>query len=80
MIGDPPSPTVRECARIFAGAIAGCYVPGTHQPILPPSALAHEFPDVLLLLAWNHAEEIRERESTFTARGGRFITPHSGDF
>lgn len=58
----------------------GCYVPGTHQPILPPSALSHEAPDVLLLLAWNHAEEIREREAAFMARGGRFITPHSGGY
>lgn len=58
----------------------GCFVPGTHQPILPPAALATERPDVLLLLAWNHAEEIRAREAAFLARGGRFLTPHSGGF
>jgi hypothetical protein len=39
-----------------------------------------EKPDVLLLLAWNHAQEIMERESAFTARGGRFLTPHLREF
>jgi hypothetical protein len=56
----------------------GCFIPGTHQPIFPTSALERERPDVLLLLAWNHAEEVRARESAFLARGGRFIAPHSG--
>jgi novobiocin biosynthesis protein NovU/D-mycarose 3-C-methyltransferase len=54
----------------------GLHVPGTHQPILPPRALADEVPDVLLLLAWNHADEIVGRETAFKARGGRFLTPH----
>jgi methylation protein EvaC len=53
----------------------GLHVPGTHQPILPPSALAEQNPDVLLLLAWNHAEEIVAREQAFKARGGQFLTP-----
>ena len=56
----------------------GCFVPGTHQPILTPAALERERPDVLLLLAWNHAEEVRAREAAFLARGGRFLMPHSG--
>jgi len=54
----------------------GWCIPGTRQPILPPSALESRRPDVLLLLAWNHAQEILNRESAFRARGGRFITPH----
>ena len=54
----------------------GWHVPGTHQPILEPAAMASECPDVLLLLAWNHAQEIIERESAFLARGGRILTPH----
>ena len=54
----------------------GLYVPGTHQPVLPPMALEAGRPDVLLLLAWNHAEEIMEREPAFRARDGRFLTPH----
>lgn len=54
----------------------GWHIPGTHQLIVPPSALAKEAPDVLLLLAWNHAAEIVSREADFLARGGRFLTPH----
>jgi methylation protein EvaC len=53
----------------------GLHVPGTHQPILPPARLAEEHPDVLLLLAWNHAAEIIEREAGFRKRGGKFLTP-----
>jgi novobiocin biosynthesis protein NovU/D-mycarose 3-C-methyltransferase len=56
----------------------GFHVPGTHQPILPPSALADARPDALLLLAWNHAKEITERESAFIAAGGKFLLPHGG--
>jgi novobiocin biosynthesis protein NovU/D-mycarose 3-C-methyltransferase len=58
----------------------GWHVPGTHQPILPPEALDREKPDVVLLLAWNHAKEIIERERAFTARGGKFLTPHLQEF
>lgn len=54
----------------------GWHVPGTHQPILPPEAMKIHNPDVLLLLAWNHADEIERRESAFLARGGEIITPH----
>lgn len=54
----------------------GLHVPGTHQPILPSSALVDQRPDVVLLLAWNHAEEIVQREAAFRERGGRFLTPH----
>lgn len=58
----------------------GWHVPGTHQPILPPSAMEAQKPDVLLLLAWNHAAEILERESAFRARGGKILTPHLQEF
>ena len=54
----------------------GLHIPGTHQLIRPTSALEDEDPDMLLLLAWNHAEEIVSREHDYRARGGRFLTPH----
>ncbi len=54
----------------------GWHVPGTHQLILPPEAMQSEQPDVLLLLAWNHAAEIQQRESAFAGRGGIFLLPH----
>ncbi|HTW95417.1 MAG TPA: class I SAM-dependent methyltransferase [Tepidisphaeraceae bacterium] len=58
----------------------GWHVPGTHQVILPPAAMETQQPDVALLLAWNHAKEIVEREAAFKKRGGRFITPHLQEF
>ncbi len=53
----------------------GLHVPGTHQVISSPAALATLNPDYLLLMAWNHASEIVARESAFMARGGRIFTP-----
>jgi SAM-dependent methyltransferase len=54
----------------------GLHVPGTHQQILPPTELHNQRPDVLLLLAWNHAQEILQRETAFRKAGGKFLTPH----
>ena len=53
----------------------GRFMPGTHQPIVGPEALADDPPDVLLLLAWNFAEEIIAQQSDFAADGGRFLVP-----
>ncbi len=71
-IGKDLLPTVIDSTP----AKQGLHVPGTHQPILPPEVVSQQRPDVLLLLAWNHAQEIMERESAFLDRGGRFLTPH----
>ena len=38
-------------------------------------AIADEKPDVLMVLAWNFFDEIREQQSDFVARGGRFLVP-----
>ncbi len=53
----------------------GKRMPGTHQPIVDPSALLEDPPDALLLLAWNFADEIMAQQSAFAERGGRFIIP-----
>lgn len=53
----------------------GRHIPGTHQFIRPPSALQEIDPDYVLLLAWNHAPEILQREADFLRRGGKFLTP-----
>lgn len=53
----------------------GLHVPGTHQRIAVPSELETLAPDIVLLLAWNHAPEIIDREHAFIARGGKFLTP-----
>jgi len=53
----------------------GLYSPGLHVPILAASALAERKPDYLVLLAWNFARPIIEKNAAFRARGGKFIVP-----
>lgn len=53
----------------------GLYSPGMNIAIRPPSAIDTEKPDVLLVLAWNFFEEIRQQQTGFVARGGRFLLP-----
>ena len=47
--------------------------PGTHIPVRPYDEFVAKYPDYALLFAWNHAAEIREKETQFTANGGRWI-------
>jgi hypothetical protein len=53
----------------------GMYSPGTKIPIVSPDTIAAENPDVLLVLAWNFFDEIREQLAEFEAKGGRFLVP-----
>lgn len=53
----------------------GCYTPGMHIPVFPESHF-HEFPpDYALLLAWNYADSILQKESEYRRNGGKFILP-----
>lgn len=47
--------------------------PGAHIPVKPYGEFVKNYPDYALLFAWNHAAEIREKESAFAAAGGRWI-------
>ncbi len=53
----------------------GLYTPGTHIPVKPVSALDRDFPDYVVILAWNFAEEIMRDLKAYAASGGRFILP-----
>ncbi len=53
----------------------GLYTPGTHIPVLAPSALYEHKPDAVIILAWNFAETIIDKHSAFLDAGGRFIVP-----
>jgi methylation protein EvaC len=47
--------------------------PGAHIPVRPYGEFTKRYPDYALLFAWNHAAEIREKETGFVAAGGRWI-------
>lgn len=53
----------------------GKVAPGSWIPVRPPEWLLQDRPDYALLLAWNFAREIVDREQDYQRQGGRFILP-----
>jgi hypothetical protein len=53
----------------------GLYTPGLLIPVLPPESLYERRPDVLVVLSWDHAEDIVARHRAFRSDGGRFVIP-----
>lgn len=53
----------------------GRYTPGMHIPILPEERFHEDPPDYALLLAWNYADAILQKEKKYIENGGRFILP-----
>lgn len=52
----------------------GKFMPGSHIPILSPSALEEHRPDYVVILPWNIAEEVRRQLAGLVAHGVRFVT------
>jgi SAM-dependent methyltransferase len=52
----------------------GSFTPGMHIPIYAESKLLEDQPDYALILAWNFADEITNKNKEYTKRGGKFIT------
>jgi SAM-dependent methyltransferase len=53
----------------------GLYTPGSHIPILAVKRLLEDQPDVVILFAWNFADEILRQQAEYSRRGGRFVVP-----
>ncbi|HZL04604.1 MAG TPA: class I SAM-dependent methyltransferase, partial [Coriobacteriia bacterium] len=51
----------------------GRLTPGSHIPVRRFPDNVADYPDYFLLFAWNHADEVMEKEQEFAARGGRWI-------
>ena len=49
------------------------FSPGMHIPVKNYSNFIEAPPDTTLLFAWNHAEEIMEKENKYTKNGGKWI-------
>lgn len=57
-----------------APAKIGRFLPGSRIPILAPDALAETRPDVVLILPWNIAAEVRAQLAPLAAKGTTFAT------
>lgn len=53
----------------------GRSTPGTGIPIVGVDQIGERHPDVLVLFAWNFAEEIIAQLAGYARRGGRFLVP-----
>ena len=53
----------------------GLYTPGSHIRIYPEVEISKRKPDYILLLAWNFAKEIMDKEKNYITQGGKFIIP-----
>ena len=51
----------------------GKFLPGSHIPILPPSAMNDAKPDWVIILPWNLEKEIVKQQSHVKDWGGRFL-------
>lgn len=51
------------------------YTPGTHIPVYSTTRLKTDTPDYVLILAWNYADSIIEKESWLKDLGVKFIIP-----
>ena len=56
-----------------ASAKQGKYMPGSHIPILPPSALVEFNPDYVVILPWNIAEEVTRQLESLVAKNTKFV-------
>lgn len=66
---------ILDCITDTTPLKQGRYTPGMHIPVLPESHFHEASPDYALLLAWNYADEILQKEEEYRQAGGKFIVP-----
>ena len=52
----------------------GKFSPGAHIPIVSMDHFHNNIPDIAYLFAWNHKQEIFEKEKKFTEKGGKWFS------
>ena len=52
----------------------GKFMPGSHIPIYSPATLQEDSPDIVVILPWNIADEVRTQLGAVAQRGSRFAT------
>lgn len=53
----------------------GLFTPGKHVPVVASSHVAEQWPDHMVILAWNFAEAIIANHREYLNKGGHFIVP-----
>ncbi|MCX7180600.1 MAG: class I SAM-dependent methyltransferase [Proteobacteria bacterium] len=66
-------PDLLPCVCDGSASKQGKFMPGSHIPILPPSALKDLRPDLVLILPWNIADEVRQQSDFIRDWGGKFV-------
>lgn len=51
------------------------FVPGVKLLVVSPDRIAQDRPDAMLILPWNHKDEIMRQQAAFAAEGGLFVIP-----
>lgn len=67
------TPELLEFISDTTPAKHGTFSPGAHIPVRPHEAFAASYPDRALMFSWNHAAEVRAKESAFARAGGRWL-------
>jgi SAM-dependent methyltransferase len=57
-----------------ASAKQNKFMPGSHIPILSPTAIAEEKPDFVVILPWNIGDEVIRQNAFIREWGGKFVT------
>jgi hypothetical protein len=53
----------------------GLWIPGVKLEVVDPARIAVDKPDYLVILPWNHKDEIMRQQAQIKDWGGKFIIP-----